>query len=384
MPPGSSARTAAAPAAICIDARFLELASVKNSVPCSNSNAASTSFGEIPGPFFAAAPAASEGGPRSSGAGRDNDPPRATLAAPPDRPRRQTRARCVFRCGRSRSRRCRRSTRAADRPNAGRTGSTGAPDRAAGRRCAAAAPRGRRRDREARARLESYREDWPDVVHTPGIDGRQLNGHCRRQNLMRLIALLLTAMLIGPAAAAQTATSSSPPSPASSDVGREGCRGPRFSGFTRENSRRAGARISRRRASCSRTCRTRPCSASRFASVRKSKNCWGRWISRPDRPRRGASTATSSNGSCSPPSTIRWPSRTRRSARRSWPSWAAQSAVSSMLAKYVAKGLKDAYRAHQLQTARAEVDRAIAEYCAGKENGGAGIQICEPPASPAR
>jgi hypothetical protein len=25
------------------------------------------------------------------------------------------------------------------------------------------------------------------------------------------------------------------------------------------------------------------------------------------------------------------------------------------------------------------VERAIAEYCAGKENGGAGIQICDPP-----
>ncbi|MEO8256342.1 MAG: hypothetical protein ABI868_03265 [Acidobacteriota bacterium] len=63
---------------------------------------------------------------------------------------------------------------------------------------------------------------------------------------------------------------------------------------------------------------------------------------------------------------------------------AAQSAVSSMVAKYVAKGLKDAYRAQQLQAARADVDRAIAEYCAGKENGGAGIQICEPSASTAR
>jgi hypothetical protein len=57
---------------------------------------------------------------------------------------------------------------------------------------------------------------------------------------------------------------------------------------------------------------------------------------------------------------------------------AAESAVSSPLAKYVAKGLKDAYRTHQLQAARAEVERAIAEYCAGKENGGAGLQICEP------
>lgn len=62
----------------------------------------------------------------------------------------------------------------------------------------------------------------------------------------------------------------------------------------------------------------------------------------------------------------------------------AESAVSSMLAKYVAKGFKEAYRTHQLQAARAEVERAIAEYCASKENGGAGIQICEPPATPSR
>jgi hypothetical protein len=62
----------------------------------------------------------------------------------------------------------------------------------------------------------------------------------------------------------------------------------------------------------------------------------------------------------------------------------AQAAVSSMVSKYVVKGLKDAYRANQLQAARDEVERAIAEYCAGKENGGAGIQLCEPPAAPSR
>ena len=62
----------------------------------------------------------------------------------------------------------------------------------------------------------------------------------------------------------------------------------------------------------------------------------------------------------------------------------AQSAASSMLTRYVARGLKEAYRTHQLQTARDEVERTIAEYCAGKENGGAGIQICEPPATPSR
>ena len=62
----------------------------------------------------------------------------------------------------------------------------------------------------------------------------------------------------------------------------------------------------------------------------------------------------------------------------------AQSIATGMLAKYVAKGLKDAYRTHQLQAARADVERAIAEYCAGKENGGAGIQICDPPATSSR
>ena len=59
----------------------------------------------------------------------------------------------------------------------------------------------------------------------------------------------------------------------------------------------------------------------------------------------------------------------------------AQAGASSMLANYVAKGLKAAYRTNQLQAARDEVERAIAEYCAGKENGGAGIQICEPRAA---
>ena len=62
----------------------------------------------------------------------------------------------------------------------------------------------------------------------------------------------------------------------------------------------------------------------------------------------------------------------------------AQTARRSMDAKYVVKRLKDAYRTHQRQAARADVERAIAEYCDGKENGGAGIQICDPPTRPSR
>jgi hypothetical protein len=49
--------------------------------------------------------------------------------------------------------------------------------------------------------------------------------------------------------------------------------------------------------------------------------------------------------------------------------------------KYVAKALKNAFRSSQQQAARAEVERAIAEYCASKPNGGAGIEMCAPPAA---
>ena len=51
MPPGSSAASAASPRTSCIEARFFELASVKNSVPCANSNDARIIFGPMPG-FF--------------------------------------------------------------------------------------------------------------------------------------------------------------------------------------------------------------------------------------------------------------------------------------------------------------------------------------------
>ncbi len=59
----------------------------------------------------------------------------------------------------------------------------------------------------------------------------------------------------------------------------------------------------------------------------------------------------------------------------------AESAVNMIVAKYLAKGIRNAYRAAQEQAARDEVERAIAEYCASKPSGGAGIQVCAPPAT---
>jgi hypothetical protein len=60
----------------------------------------------------------------------------------------------------------------------------------------------------------------------------------------------------------------------------------------------------------------------------------------------------------------------------------AESVAENLLgAKYVAKALKNAFRSHQEEAARAEVERAIAEYCSSKPNGGAGIEMCAPPAA---
>ena len=60
----------------------------------------------------------------------------------------------------------------------------------------------------------------------------------------------------------------------------------------------------------------------------------------------------------------------------------AESVAENLIgAKYVAKALKNAFRSHQEEAARAEVERAIAEYCSSKPNGGAGIEMCAPPAT---
>jgi hypothetical protein len=44
--------------------------------------------------------------------------------------------------------------------------------------------------------------------------------------------------------------------------------------------------------------------------------------------------------------------------------------------RYVARGVSDAKRGHDERVAREDVQRAVAEYCAGQPDGGADIQIC--------
>jgi hypothetical protein len=60
----------------------------------------------------------------------------------------------------------------------------------------------------------------------------------------------------------------------------------------------------------------------------------------------------------------------------------AETAANLIGGNYVAKALKNAFRTSQQQADRAEVERAIAKYCAAKPNGGQGIELCAPtPAS---
>jgi hypothetical protein len=59
----------------------------------------------------------------------------------------------------------------------------------------------------------------------------------------------------------------------------------------------------------------------------------------------------------------------------------AEAAANLIGARYVAEAVKNAFRVSQQQASRAEVERAVAEYCAGKPNGGAGIEMCAPPPS---
>src|SRR5262249_10387050 len=59
--------------------------------------------------------------------------------------------------------------------------------------------------------------------------------------------------------------------------------------------------------------------------------------------------------------------------------------VENLAGKYLAgraiESITKAQREHAEAAARREVEQAIAEYCAGKPDGGAGIQLCELPPS---
>ena len=200
---------------------------------------------------------------------------------------------------------------------------------------------------------------------------------------MRLIALLLTAMLIGSGAAAQTAPLSSPPSPASSDADARAAAERDFPvslGKIRDALERASAGPGFLLKNVEDT----PLFRIEIRERQKIEDLLGTLDFKAGPTPPGGVYAYEQQRVMFPAVDNPLAQPYAAFSQTELAIVAAQSAVSSMVAKYVAKGLKDAYRANQLQAARAQVDRAIAEYCAGKENGGAGIQICEPPASPGR
>jgi len=200
---------------------------------------------------------------------------------------------------------------------------------------------------------------------------------------MRLIALLLTSMLMGPAAAAQTPTSSSPPAAASSDADAKTAAERDFPvslGKIRDALERASAPPG----FLLKNVQDTPLFRIEIRERQKIEELLGTLDFKAGPTPPGGVYGYEQQRVMFPPVDNPLAQPYAAFDQTQLAIVGAQSAVSSMVARYVAKGLKDAYRAHQLQTARAEVDRAIAEYCAGKENGGAGIQICEPPASPAR
>jgi hypothetical protein len=198
---------------------------------------------------------------------------------------------------------------------------------------------------------------------------------------MRMIALLLTAMLIGPAASAQTAASSPSPSSASSDVDAKAAADRDFPvslGKIRDALERASAS-----GFLLKNVHDTPLFRIEIRERQKIEELLGTLDFKAGPTPPGGVYGYEQQRVMFPPVDNPLAQPYAAFNQTELAIVGAQSAVSTMLAKYVAKGLKDAYRANQLQAARAEVDRAIAEYCAGKENGGAGIQICEPPA-PAR
>ena len=200
---------------------------------------------------------------------------------------------------------------------------------------------------------------------------------------MRVIALLLTAMLIGPAASGQTATASSPPPPASPDADAKAAADREFP-VSLGKIRDALERASADRGFLLKNVQDTPLFRIEIRERQKIEELLGTLDFKAGPTPPGGVYAYEQQRVMFPAVDNPMAQPYAAFNQTELAIVAAQSAVSTMLAKYVAKGLKDAYRANQLHAARAEVDRAIAEYCAGKENGGAGIEICAPPTSPGR
>ena len=58
-----------------------------------------------------------------------------------------------------------------------------------------------------------------------------------------------------------------------------------------------------------------------------------------------------------------------------------ENIVGKYMAAGAASGIRKAMHERSEATVRREVDEAIAEYCSGKPDGGAGIQLCESPST---
>lgn len=61
---------------------------------------------------------------------------------------------------------------------------------------------------------------------------------------------------------------------------------------------------------------------------------------------------------------------------------AAESSLNMLIARQVNKGVHRAWNWYQEEKARAEVARAMAEFCAAQPNGGAGVAGCPPERAP--
>jgi hypothetical protein len=211
----------------------------------------------------------------------------------------------------------------------------------------------------------------------PKVDAREPNGHCRRRNAMRLIALLLVAMLAaGTAAMAQQGV----PPPASPPVAGESKAAAQIRDLPvsldriRDGLERiAGPGLLLKKVEDTPTFRVEILERQKVEELLSSLD----FKSGPKPP--GGIYAYEQQRVLFPAvdNPMAQPYAAFNPGELAVVT--AEAAAANLLgAKYIARALKNALRASQEQASRAEVDRAIAQYCAAKPNGGAGIEMCAP------
>ena len=197
---------------------------------------------------------------------------------------------------------------------------------------------------------------------------------------MRLIALLVAATPGIVAAGGAAAKPSSPPAPRPRTRTRRR-RGSRSAGLARQDSRRAGARDPPAGFLLKNVQDKADVPRRDSKSAGKSKSCWRRWISRPDRRRPGGVYAYEQQRVMFPAvdNPLAQPYAAFNQDRADDPG---REPVGAQLDARQVRGEGPAMTPIGARTAadgaREEVDAPIAEYCAGKQNDGAGIQICDP------